>query len=49
MLIDRTFLDEANKQMLPLDPVSGKDAEEIVRRIYASGPALLKKVYRTLE
>lgn len=49
MLIDRTFLDEANKQMLPLDPISGKDAEEIVRRIYASGPALLKKVYRTLE
>jgi hypothetical protein len=37
------------KQTLPLDPVSGEEAEEIVRSIYATKPAILKTVVEILE
>ena len=49
MLRDVAFLEEMKKQSLPLDPVTGEEAEEIVRQIYATKPAVLKKVVEILE
>jgi tripartite-type tricarboxylate transporter receptor subunit TctC len=48
-LRDSAFIEEMRKQNLPLDPVSGVEAEEIVRTIYASRPEILKKVVEILE
>ncbi|MDB5543263.1 MAG: tripartite tricarboxylate transporter family receptor [Hyphomicrobiales bacterium] len=48
-LQDGAFLEEMKKQTLPLDPVAGAEAEEIVRQIYATKPAVLKKVVELLE
>jgi tripartite-type tricarboxylate transporter receptor subunit TctC len=48
-LKDEAFLAEARKQNLLLDPVSGEEAEEIIAKIYAAPPELLKKVKDVLE
>ena len=48
-LVDVAFLEEMKKQTLPLDPVSGEEAEEIVRNIYATKPAILNTVVEILE
>jgi tripartite-type tricarboxylate transporter receptor subunit TctC len=49
MLADPAFLAEAKKRNLPLDPVSGEEAEKIVAGIYAAPPAMAKKVKAVLE
>ena len=49
MLKDGSFLAEAQKQNLPLDPVTGEEAEKIMATIYAAPPALARKVKDVLE
>jgi hypothetical protein len=49
MLKDQSFLNEAQKQNLPLDPVTGTEAEQIVKSIYAEAPELAQKVKAVLE
>lgn len=39
---------EANKMRLDLDPVSGEDVQEVVRKVYASPPAVIAKVKAAL-
>jgi len=46
---DETFLAEAQKQNLLLDPVSGEEAETIIATIYSASPELAKKVKDVLE
>lgn len=48
-LLDVVFLEEMRKQLLPLDPVSGEEAEEILKKIYSTPPRVLKKVAEILE
>jgi tripartite-type tricarboxylate transporter receptor subunit TctC len=48
-LEDATFLAEAQKQSLPLDPVSGNEAEAIIARMYAAPPELARKVKDVLD
>lgn len=48
-LRDPAFLDDAQKQNLPLDPVSGEEAENIVAAIYAASPDLAKQVKDVFE
>lgn len=48
-LKDPLFLSDAQKQSLPLDPVSGEDAEQIVSSIYTASPELAKKVKEVIE
>ena len=48
-LKDESFLSEAQKQNLPLDPVAGEEAEKIMVTIYAAPPALAKKVKDVLD
>jgi tripartite-type tricarboxylate transporter receptor subunit TctC len=48
-LQDERFLSEAQKQNLPLDPVSGAEAEQIIKSIYASPPEFAGKVKAVLE
>lgn len=49
MLKDQTFLAEAQKQNLPLDPVTGQEAEKIMSVIYSAPPEMAKKVKDVLE
>jgi tripartite-type tricarboxylate transporter receptor subunit TctC len=49
MLLDQNFLNEAQKQNLPLDPVTGTEAEQIIKSIYAASPELARKVKTVLE
>jgi tripartite-type tricarboxylate transporter receptor subunit TctC len=49
MIKDETFLAEAQKQNLLLDPVSGEEAEKIIATIYSAPPELTKKVKEVLE
>jgi hypothetical protein len=49
MLEDQSFLREAQKQNLSLDPVADAEAEQIVRSIYASPPELARKVKAVIE
>ena len=49
MIKDETFLAEAQKQNLLLDPVSGEEAEKIIATIYAAPPELTRKVKEVLE
>ena len=46
---DETFLAEAQKQNLLLDPVSGEEAETIIATIYSAPPELTRKVKEVLE
>jgi len=46
---DEAFLAEAHKQNLPLDPVTGEEAEKIIKTIYAASPELAKKVKDVLD
>lgn len=48
-LRDEAFLADAQKQSLPVDPVTGEEAENIIARIYAAPPDLAKKVKNVLE
>jgi tripartite-type tricarboxylate transporter receptor subunit TctC len=48
-LRDEAFLAEAQKQNLPLDPVSGEEAETIIATIYAASPDLAKKIKDVIE
>ena len=48
-LQDESFLAEAGKQNLPLDPVSGAEAQAIIQAIYATPPQLARKVKAVLE
>ncbi len=48
-LQDESFLVEAQKQSLPLDPVSGAEAEKIIATIYAASPQLARKVKEVLD
>jgi tripartite-type tricarboxylate transporter receptor subunit TctC len=48
-LKDESFLGEAQKQNLPLDPVAGEEAEKIMVTIYAAPPELAKKVKDVLD
>jgi tripartite-type tricarboxylate transporter receptor subunit TctC len=48
-LQDPAFLAEAQKQNLPLDPVSGEEAEKVITEIYAAAPELAKKVKDVLD
>jgi tripartite-type tricarboxylate transporter receptor subunit TctC len=49
MLKDKTFLAEAGKQSLPLDPVGGEEAAGIIAAIYKAAPAMAAKVKDVLE
>ena len=48
-LKDEAFLAEAQKQNLPLDPVTGEEAEKIISAIYAAPPDMARKVKDVLE
>jgi tripartite-type tricarboxylate transporter receptor subunit TctC len=48
-LKDEAFLAEAQKQALPLDPVTGEEAEKVIATIYAAPPDLARKVKDVLE
>jgi tripartite-type tricarboxylate transporter receptor subunit TctC len=48
-LRDAAFLADAQKQSLPIDPVTGEEAEAIIATIYAAPPDLAKKVRNVLE
>ena len=48
-LRDEAFLADAQKQSLPVDPVTGEEAENIIAGIYAAPPDLAKKVRDVLE
>jgi tripartite-type tricarboxylate transporter receptor subunit TctC len=49
MVKDESFLSEAQKQNLLLDPVSGAEAETIVTTMYAASPELTRKVKDVLD
>jgi tripartite-type tricarboxylate transporter receptor subunit TctC len=49
MVKDESFLAEAQKQNLLLDPVSGEEAEKIITTMYAASPELARKVKNVLE
>ena len=46
---DPEFLADAKKQQLPVFPIDGKEALEIVRKIYAASPALVAKARAAAE
>ena len=46
---DPAFLAEAQAQSLPLDPVSGEEAETVINGIYSAPPELAKKVKDVLD
>ena len=48
-LRDAAFLADAQKQSLPIDAVTGEEAEDIIAKIYAAPPDLAKKVKNVLE
>jgi tripartite-type tricarboxylate transporter receptor subunit TctC len=49
MVKDESFLSEAQKQNLLLDPVTGEEAEKIIATIYAASPELTRRVKDVLE
>jgi tripartite-type tricarboxylate transporter receptor subunit TctC len=49
MVKDEGFLNEAQKQNLLLDPVSGEEAEKIIATIYVASPELTRRVKDVLE
>ena len=49
MVKDESFLAEAQKQNLLLDPVSGEEAEKIITTMYAASPELTRKVKDVLD
>jgi tripartite-type tricarboxylate transporter receptor subunit TctC len=48
-LHDEAFLADAQKQSLPVDAITGEEAENIIAGIYAASPDLAKKVKNVLE
>jgi tripartite-type tricarboxylate transporter receptor subunit TctC len=48
-LKDLGFVAEAEKQQLPLDPLTGGEAEQIVAKIYAASPAVVAQVKEALD
>lgn len=48
-LRDKAFLADMQKQSLPLDPVTGEEAEKIVQSIDAAPPDLIKQVKDVFE
>lgn len=46
---DEAFLADAQKQSLPVDAVTGEEAENIIAGIYAAPPDLAKKIKSVLE
>ena len=48
-LKDPAFLAEMKRQALPLDPLSGEEAENIVRAIYRAPRSLLKQAVEVLD
>jgi tripartite-type tricarboxylate transporter receptor subunit TctC len=46
---DESFLNDAQKQNLLLDPVTGEEAEKIIATIYAASPELTRRVKDVLE
>jgi hypothetical protein len=46
---DKDFLAEAAKQQAPVYPVGGAEAAAIVKRIYASPPALVEKARKAAD
>lgn len=48
-LKDDGFLAETEKQQMPLDPVAGAEAEQIVSRIYSASPAVVAQLKEALD
>jgi tripartite-type tricarboxylate transporter receptor subunit TctC len=48
-LRDQQFLADMQQQSLPLDPVTGEEAEKILSTLYAASPDLAKKAREVLE
>lgn len=46
---DASFLAEAQKINLPVDPILGDDATKIIAKIYASSPAIVAKAKEVIE
>ncbi len=46
---DKEFLEESAKQQLPVYPISGKDAVDIVKRIYGFPPDMIEKARKASE
>jgi tripartite-type tricarboxylate transporter receptor subunit TctC len=49
ILKDAAFWSEAQKQNLPLDPVSGEEAEAVIATIYSASPQMGKKAKEVLD
>jgi tripartite-type tricarboxylate transporter receptor subunit TctC len=49
MLRDQMFLDEAQKQNLPLDPVTFEEAEAVIATIYSASPEMARKAKEVLD
>jgi hypothetical protein len=46
---DAAFLSEAQKQLLPVNPIGGADAEAIIGKIYRSSPAVVARAKEVME
>ena len=48
-LADPEFMAEADKQKLQINPMTGQELEEMVRKIYATPPDIVAKVRKAIE
>lgn len=48
-MVDKQFLDEAQKQMLPVNPIDGEEAAKIIDKIYKMPPAIVAKAKEVLD
>jgi hypothetical protein len=46
---DKAFLAEMEKQQLPVSPLTGEDAEQIVHKMMAAPPAVIAKAKEIFE
>jgi hypothetical protein len=48
-MVDKQFLDEAQKQMLPVNPIDGEEAAKIIDKIYKMPPSIVAKAKEVLD
>lgn len=46
---DKEFGEDLKRQSLPLDPVSGAEAETLLKTFYSASPEMIKKMVKVLE
>jgi tripartite-type tricarboxylate transporter receptor subunit TctC len=48
-MTDKAFLADAQKMVLPVNPIGGEEAAKIIARIYKSSPAIVAKAKEVIE